>query len=142
MVHKQRAAPLKSIATGTKTYSQAIGDVIDEMTSSGIRTVDYASGKSERIEVAARRAVMTGMAQMTDKVNEKNAEKLQTDYFEVDWHMGARNTGSGYQNHKSRTARRMRKRPTVDANMILMGLCSIRGSSSVPYASRSRTQSF
>ena len=44
------------IATGTKTYSQAIGDVIDEMTSSGIRTVDYASGKSERIEVAARRA--------------------------------------------------------------------------------------
>ena len=42
------------IATGTKTYSQAIGDVIDEMTSSGIRTVDYASGKSERIEVAAR----------------------------------------------------------------------------------------
>ena len=89
------------IATGTKTYSQAIGDVIDEMTSSGIRTVDYASGKSERIEVAARRAVMTGMAQMTDKVNEKNAEKLQTDYFEVDWHMGARNTGTGYQNHQS-----------------------------------------
>ena len=44
------------IATGTKTYSQAIGNVIDEMTSSGIRTVDYASGKSERIEVAARRA--------------------------------------------------------------------------------------
>ena len=89
------------IATGTKTYSQAIGDVIDEMTSSGIRTVDYASGKSERIEVAARRAVMTGMAQMTDKVNEKNAEKLQTDYFEVDWHMGARNTGTGYKNHQS-----------------------------------------
>lgn len=81
---------MMGITTGAKTYSQAIGDVIDEMTASGIRTVDYASGKSDRIEVAARRAVMTGMAQMTDKVNEHNAEELDTDYWEVDWHMGAR----------------------------------------------------
>ena len=89
------------IATGAKTYNQAIGEVIDEMTASGLRVVDYASGKSDRIEVAARRAVMTGIAQMTDKVNEKNAEELGTDYWEVDWHMGARNTGTGYLNHQS-----------------------------------------
>lgn len=89
------------ITTGTKTYSQAIGDVIDEMTASGIRTVDYASGKSDRIEVAARRAVMTGVAQMTKQVSDKNAEELGTDHWEVDWHMGARNTGTGYLNHQS-----------------------------------------
>lgn len=92
---------MMGIVTGTKTYSQAVGDVIDEMTASGIRTVDYASGKSDRIEVAARRAVMTGVAQMTDKVNEKNAEELGTDDWEVDWHMGARNTGTGYLNHQN-----------------------------------------
>ncbi len=89
------------ITTGAKTYSQAIGDVIDEMTSSGVRVVDYASGKSDRIEVAARRAVMTGIAQMTDKVNEHNAKELGTDYWEVEWHLGARNTGTGYMNHQS-----------------------------------------
>ena len=89
------------ITTGMKTYSQAIGDVIDEMTSSGVRVVDYASGKSDRIEVAAKRAVMTGVAQMTDKVNEKTAEELHTDYWEVDWHTGARNTGIGFMNHQS-----------------------------------------
>lgn len=92
---------MMGITTGTKTYSQAIGEVIDEMTASGVRTVEYASGKSDRIEVAARRAIMTGVAQMTDKVNEKNAEILETDYWEVDWHMGARNTGTGYLNHQS-----------------------------------------
>lgn len=91
---------MMGIVTGTKTYSQAVGDVIDEMTASGIRMVDYASGKSDRIEVAARRAVMTGVAQMTDKVSEKNAEELGTDDWEVDWHMGARNTGTGYLNHQ------------------------------------------
>ena len=89
------------ISTGTRTYSQAVGAVIDEMTSSGIRVVDYASGKSDRIEVAARRAVMTGVAQMTDKVNEHNAKELGTDYWEIDWHMGARNTGTGFINHQS-----------------------------------------
>nr|DAJ03587.1 MAG TPA: minor capsid protein [Caudoviricetes sp.] len=89
------------ITTGTRTYSQAIGEVVDEMTASGIRTVDYASGKSDRIEVAARRAVMTGVAQMTKQVSDKNAEELGTDHWEVDWHMGARNTGIGYRNHQS-----------------------------------------
>lgn len=92
---------MMGIATGVKTYSQAIIEVIDEMTASGVRVVDYASGRSERIEVVARRAIMTGVAQMTDKVNEKNAEKLGTDHWEVDWHAGARNTGTGYMNHQS-----------------------------------------
>lgn len=90
-----------AIATGAKTYSEAVSDVIDEMTASGLRVVDYESGKSDRIEVAARRAVMTGVAQMTDQISEKNAEELGTDFWEVDWHMGARNTGTGYRNHQS-----------------------------------------
>lgn len=92
---------MMEITTGVKTYSQAINAVIDEMTSSGLRTVDYASGRSDRVEVAARRAVMTGVAQLTDKVNEKNAKELNTDYWEVEWHMGARNTGTGFMNHQS-----------------------------------------
>jgi hypothetical protein len=92
---------MMEITTGVKTYSQAINGVIDEMTFSGLRTVDYASGRSDRVEVAARRAVMTGVAQLTDKVNEKNAKELNTDYWEVEWHMGARNTGTGFMNHQS-----------------------------------------
>lgn len=92
---------MTEIIIGVKTYSQAINGVIDEMTSSGLRIVDYASGRSDRVEVAARRAIMTGVGQLTDKVNEKNAEDLKTDYWEVEWHMGARNTGAGFMNHQS-----------------------------------------
>ena len=44
---------------------------------------------------------MTGIAQMTDKVNEHNAKELGTDYWEVEWHLGARNMGTGYMNHQS-----------------------------------------
>ena len=60
------------------------------MTNSGLRTVDYETGWSNRTDVAARRAVMTGLTQVTAKVNENNAEKLGTDMFEVSWHSGAR----------------------------------------------------
>ena len=58
------------------------------MTNSGIRTVDYATGHSNRIEVAARRAVMTGISQLTGKISEYNAQKLGTEYFEVAWILG------------------------------------------------------
>lgn len=92
---------MTEITIGVKTYSQAIDGVIDEMTSSGLRTIEYASGRSDRVEVAVRRAVMTGVAQLTDKVNEKNAKELNTDYWEVEWHMGARNTGTGFMNHQN-----------------------------------------
>lgn len=60
------------------------------MTNSGLRTVDYASGHSNRVTVAARRAVSTGLNQVVGKINEENAEKLGTNYFEVSWHSGAR----------------------------------------------------
>lgn len=89
------------IASGAYTYSQAIGSVIDEMTNSGLRVVNYASGHTDRVEVAVRRALMTGVAQMTNQINESNAKKLNTDYFEVDWHPGARNKGVGIENHQA-----------------------------------------
>lgn len=92
---------LIGIASGAYTYSQAIGSVIDEMTNSGLRVVNYASGHTDRIEVAVRRALMTGVAQMTNQINESNAKKLDTDYFEVDWHPGARNKGIGIENHQA-----------------------------------------
>jgi len=80
------------IASGAFDYNTVLKRVVREMTNSGLRTVDYASGHSNRVEVAARRAVMTGLGQLTDKVNNDNAEALGTDTFEISWHTGARPT--------------------------------------------------
>lgn len=67
------------------------------MTNSGLRTIDYASGRTSRIEVAARRAIMTAVTQVTTKVTEQNMEKLHTDYVEVSWHETARPTHQVWQ---------------------------------------------
>lgn len=78
------------ISSGAFDYNTVIKRAISEMTNSGLRSVDYASGWSNRVDVAARRAVMTGLSQLTAKINEDNARELHTKYFEVSWHSGAR----------------------------------------------------
>lgn len=78
------------VTTGTFDYNVTLNKVIREMTKSGVRTVDYASGWSNRIEVAARRALMTGVNQVVQHINDFNAQQLETEYFEVSWHATAR----------------------------------------------------
>lgn len=55
-----------------------------------MRTIDYPSGWTNRVDVAARRAVLTEVAQVCGKINEYHAQQLGTEYFEVDWHSGAK----------------------------------------------------
>lgn len=78
------------ISSGAFDYNTVLKRTVKEMTNSGLRSVDYATGHSNRVDVAARRAIMTGMSQLTAKVNESNAEQLGTNTFEVTAHGGAR----------------------------------------------------
>ena len=78
------------ITSGAFDYNTVIRRVVGQMTNSGLRTVDYASGYSSRCDVAARRAIMTGLSQLTGQISQTNAQKLHTEYFEIDWHAGAR----------------------------------------------------
>lgn len=81
---------IQDVVAGGTDYNSAIRKVVTQMTNSGLRFVDYASGHTNRADVAARRAVLTGVNQITAQVSEHNAEKLDTEYFEVSWHPCAR----------------------------------------------------
>ena len=81
---------IQDVVTGGTDYNSAIRKVVTQMTNSGLRVVDYASGHTNRADVAARRAVITGVNQITAQISEHNAEKLGTDQFEVSWHPCAR----------------------------------------------------
>ena len=85
------------IISGAFDYNSALRRVVTQLTNSGLRQIDYASGRANRVDVAARRAVMTGITQLTGHISDYNAQKLQTDYFEVAWHSGARPTHQVWQ---------------------------------------------
>ena len=88
---------MMDIASGAFDYNSTLRRVVTQLTNSGLRTIDYASGRSYRVNVAARTAVMTGISQLTGKISEMNAEKLGTEYFEVAWHAGARPSHTVWQ---------------------------------------------
>ena len=89
------------IMSGGINYSEAIKTAVKELAGSGLRRVDYESGHTDHVDVAVRRAVMTGINQLCDKYTEQSAEILDTKDYEVSAHIGARDTGTGWQNHKS-----------------------------------------
>lgn len=85
------------IVTGAFDYNSVLRRVVTQLTNSGLRQIDYSSGRANRVDVAARRAIMTAVSQITGKISEYNAQKLGTEYFEVEWHAGARPTHAVWQ---------------------------------------------
>lgn len=81
------------IVTGAFDYNTVLRRVVKEMTASGIRSIDYGkSGYSNRVPVAIRRAVITGVSQLSAQINEMIAKDLKTDTYEVTWHAGHRHS--------------------------------------------------
>ena len=88
------------VATGTFDYTTAIRNSVKALADGGLQFVDYASGHRNRADVAARRAILTGLSQMTGKVAARNAEELETDIVEVTAHAGARPDHAEWQGRR------------------------------------------
>lgn len=90
------------VQSGAINYKQAIKTAVKQLADSGLKIVDYESGHRDQIDVAARRAVMTGVSQICAKYTEQSAEYLETPYFEVSAHSGARDKPgpSPWSSHK------------------------------------------
>lgn len=85
------------IMGGGFDYNTVLKKAIKQMTNSGIRWINYESGWTNRITVAARRSVMTGLSQMTRGITEDTAKRLNADTFEVSAHAGARPDHADWQ---------------------------------------------
>lgn len=89
------------IQSGAISYNQAIKSSVQQL-AGGLKVVNYESGHVDNIDVAVRRAVMTGVNQICDQYTNQSAEYLETRYFEVSAHSGARDKPgtSPWSSHK------------------------------------------
>lgn len=90
------------VMAGTISYQQAIENATRQLADGGLKRIQYeADGRThiDQADVAARRAVLTGVNQLCQKYTEQSVERLGTNLVEVSAHSGARNTGDGPANH-------------------------------------------
>ena len=103
------------VMTGAVDHNTAIKNATRRLTEGGLQFVDYASGVRCHADVAARRAVLTGLSQMTGKVSEHNAAELGTDIVEVDAHAGARPDHAEWQGKWYSLSGKSKKYPSLKA---------------------------
>lgn len=90
------------IQSGAVSYNEAIKGAVKQLAESGLKTVNYENGHVDSVDVAVRRAVMTGVNQLNRQYTEQSMDYLETDLVEVSAHIGARNVDgpNGWENHE------------------------------------------
>lgn len=97
MYRREMDSAHMKVATGATDYMTAIRQACNKLAASGVRTIDYESGRSDRIEVAVRRAILTSVAHVTHRISEQNGEELGADGWEMSAHSGSRPSHAVYQ---------------------------------------------
>lgn len=85
------------ITLGGMDYNTSIRNAIKQLSADGVGAIKYPSGKVDSIEVAVRRAVVTGVNQTALKLQDKRADEMGADLVEVSAHAGARPSHAQWQ---------------------------------------------
>ncbi len=77
------------ITSGAFSYQEAVRNAIRRAAQGGL-TVKYPTGHIDKLDVAVRRAALTGVGQTAAKISIMNAEEMDCDLMEITAHAGAR----------------------------------------------------
>lgn len=89
---------LLKVATGAFSYDQAVNDCVHRLAQSGLRSIDYESGRAYQLDTAARMCVRTGLSQLSGKIMEANLAQTGQDLVITSQHMGSRPEHVPWQN--------------------------------------------
>ena len=89
---------LLEVSTGSFSFDEACNKVVREMAHSGLRSIDYASGRSYQLDTSARMCVRTSTNQMAGRITEANARSSDCDLVIVSQHEGAREEHAEVEN--------------------------------------------
>lgn len=78
------------VTSGAYSADEAVYSAVQALGRSGLTVVNYASGRKDKVDVAVRRAVITGIGQAAANVQLGLAAEMGCDLVEVTAHLGAR----------------------------------------------------
>lgn len=85
------------VASGAFTPAQAIFEAVQKLGADGIKTVKYDSGRTDQVDVAVRRAVLTGINKICCDMQLDLAKEMDSELVEVTAHLGARPSHAEWQ---------------------------------------------
>ena len=84
------------VSSGAFSYQQALRTVIQEVGQNGA-TVSYPSGHVDKLDVAVRRSLLTGIGLASRQISEENSRLCECDLMEISAHSGARPSHAVWQ---------------------------------------------
>ena len=102
---------LLEVATGSFSFDEACNRVVREMAHSGLRSIDYANGRSYQLDTAARMCVRTSISRMAGRITEANCKSSDVDLVIVSQHEGARPEHADVENKVFSMSGHSRKYP-------------------------------
>lgn len=84
------------VSSGAFSYQQALRTVIQEVGQNGV-TVSYPSGHVDKLDVAVRRSLLTGIGLASRQISEENSRLCGCDLMEISAHSGARPSHASWQ---------------------------------------------
>ncbi len=88
------------VVSGAFSYDQAIRAAVKELANTGLSVINYASGRQDKLDVAVRRTVLTGVNSTCGQLTEKRCDDMGIDLVQTSAHLGARNKGGTPENHE------------------------------------------
>ena len=85
------------VMSGAFSYDAAMRTLINDLASNGYEQIIYPTGSRSRLDVAARRALLTGVNQTAAELQIARMEELGTELVETTSHAGARHSHAEWQ---------------------------------------------
>ena len=87
------------VSTGAFDYKTAVKQAVDSL-ADDMPEITYPSGHTDTLEVAARRAVLTGVNQTAGKLQEARMDEMNVEFVETSAHGGARPSHAEWQGRR------------------------------------------
>jgi predicted double-glycine peptidase len=88
---------MMQVTTGLSSYNSAIKETVKEMSKSGLRIVDYESGRRISLEAVVRMNCLTGISQLAAEVTNYHVEDMDAKFLSTTMHAGSRESHQPWQ---------------------------------------------
>ena len=89
-----------AISQGKETYQQAMRSTLKQLSSSGVRKIEYESGYSRRLDTSIRQNILDSIRQVSNESQQLFGEEFDSDGVEISTHLNPSPDHSNVQGHQ------------------------------------------